>query len=217
MTDKDWSSLHRQWLNEQRDARHQHICRLYPDSEPTAVITHVDYWILKKLVECRAKTPAQFRAWINRQIDKIANPKPRKRHKNIKPFIYEIHGDKAFIQVSDSRGKGKVWVIPAHWLTESQKLWPCYISHTNTGRPYLTKKLSRLTLSGQRCQFTVAVHHLFVEAQKGDIVEARDGNFLNFTDGNLTIRQASDATLKRYERSDKRRKRLDIEEIYAGN
>ncbi|MFL6437719.1 MAG: hypothetical protein ACJ71Q_09080 [Terriglobales bacterium] len=163
--------------------------------------------IAADLPRCRAKTPEQFQKWIERRIAKFAADVrdenaidalsleealagPYRERKNTKDFIYEVHGDKAFIRV-ERKDEIFVWIIPKDWLPIARRLWPVHIRFYASG-PYLAKKVPR-GIKGNKEQITVPLHRLFVDCggQKlvGDhssqSVVAKNGNYLDWTNDNL--------------------------------
>jgi hypothetical protein len=193
------------------------------DSFPYDGTTGVDHLgtillrLLSALPRCKAETETQFLGWIKNQIERAAKEdrvfanssslttedvltfaKSQPERKGIKPLIYEVHGQKAFIKLEDSQGRVLPWIVPANWLPVAQALWPCHVRRTRTG-PYVNKKMPKQRLNGEWYQADLPVHHLFLNCGYRDIVDAKDGNLLNFTDGNLHVHEASAATKARYE------------------
>ena len=184
----------RHWFHIQQEARCEHIHTLYPNIATDGV----EYRLLKALPSCKAMTPAQFRTWTMKQIHKLANPRLRKKRSDVKPFVHEIHADKAFIQVQDSQGNRLLWIVPVDWLTVAESLWPVHIKYNRTG-PYLARKIRRQRHSGEWYQTSVAIHRLFLDCGPKSVVYTKDGNLLNFSGGNLSKVEDSDKTKHRYE------------------
>ncbi len=157
--------------------------------------------LAEQLFTCRAKSPAQFRQWCYRQIDKRADELAATRaasekvwRSNTKDLQVEKRGNVCFIPLFETNSQQHIWAIPADWLDQAKLLWPVHIRHFPDGKPYVSRKVA--TPSGQK---NVAIHRLFlglsaVRHQEEDNLEVqnRDGNWLNYCNGNLFLAAGSD-------------------------
>jgi hypothetical protein len=171
--------------------------RSEPD-DPDYFVDVVLQSIYKRLDECSARCPKDFRKWCCRQIDKVATKLARKtagekrERKGTKNFEHVQHGERCFIKVEDQRGRVYVWTIPTTWLEHARLLWPVYIRHGRTG-PYVSRKVAAIYPDGRRVQRDQAIHQLFLGSTEGDTIFTRDGNWLNYCDNNLFLAQGTDA------------------------
>jgi len=110
----------------------------------------------------------------------------RTHRKNEPPFVSEIHGDRAFIQIMH-RGQQHVWVVPAYWLPVAQALWPVHVRRNRKSGPYVSKTCTRQLRNGATQSVEIPVHELYMGADHGERIVAKDGSFLNYLIGNLEI------------------------------
>ena len=192
----------RVWFNAFYDELYYYTLEHFSIIDVDTALVH----LAAALPKCRASSSAQFRKWAKQQIEKQANrvrifehadrltvedvlvlAESQPQRKNTKPFIYEQHGEKAFIKLTDADGTVLPWIIPADWLRTAKVLWPCHVRRNRTG-PYVSKKVPRQRHDGTWGQCDLAVHRVFLNCDPGDAVEARNGNMLDWTDENLRVR-----------------------------
>jgi hypothetical protein len=175
------------WFTASYEAIEAHIYECVAVTRTENILTR----LCSELPKCKAKSPAQFRKWAFRVIDRLADqsrvvghtilpPVSSLPRKGIKPFAYEVHGDKAFIRLQDAYNH--VWIIPSHWLTAAKRLWPVHLRKFPDGTLYLAKKFRQLKADGSVGQTVIPVHRLFLDAQPGEFVVTTSGNYLDFTD-----------------------------------
>lgn len=155
-----------------------------------------------KLNKCRVQSPAQLRQWGRTQIDRLAaqlNKREKEPRSNEKPFVYEQHNGKCFVQLFDADGRQHVWKFPASWLEQARLLWPVYVRYFPDGRPYLARKTPITQPDGARVQTEAVVHRLFLglgairhDAIDSAEAETRDGSWLNFCDDNIRLIKGTD-------------------------
>jgi hypothetical protein len=153
--------------------------------------------LVRKLPQCKAVSPAQFRQWCRSQIDKeaarlLTGDKPKQ--KNIKPFRWYDHDGICCIPVRDAEGQEHIWKVEQTWIDDIRdRIWPVHIRWTGKGKPFLARKRS-LKSPGELEQKVLPAHHTYLWFKypgigEGDIAcsRARNGDFLDWTNDNIFI------------------------------
>lgn len=193
----------RRWFFKYYDELRSKICIEFPALDFETAL----FRVATTLTSCKAQTERQFRQWCESQLRKLDCEKKlyeygenltlqdaltlagsRPVRKGTKPMEYEVHNDRAFVKLHDSRGNVLPWRIPSDWLPIAQALWPCHVRQGRNG-PYVSKKVSKQQISGKWEQRDLPVHHLFLNCDKREMVAAKNGNLLDWTGGNLVVRK----------------------------
>jgi hypothetical protein len=120
----------------------------------------------KRLRDCPAQSPKQFRQWCRSQIERIAaqfTPQTRKPRKYAKPFKYEQHGGNCFAELQDAQGQPHTWMFPAEYLDHARLLWPVHVKRLVSGKPYLARKVSQINPDRVTEHGTVTAHSQFTD------------------------------------------------------